>query len=185
MVNLRFMFVVGAIALGFCSFGCSQSPSPEPAPSANEHNGQTLAKESGQARPHGQWWRDESIAVELGMTDDQVQAINDLMTVSPEDSDQRRQQERQLSLKYLRALAQEPYDPALVDSLSERLTEVLSSKSRRRIQRVHVLRDILTQEQWTKLWDIVPQVFQIGSFRILRGPKISVSDSDISPTPTP
>ena len=185
MVNLRSMLVVVAITLGFFSFGCSESPSPEPTPSANEHNGRAPAEQSGQARPQAQWWRDESIAAELELTVDHVSAIDDLMTVSSGDANQERQQERQLSLRYLRALAQEPYDPAMVDRVSERLIEVLSSKHRRRVQNIRALRDILTEEQWTKLWEVAPRVLQISGFRILRGPKISVSDSFPSPTPTP
>ena len=185
MVNLRFILIVVAITLGFFSFGCSQSPGPEPAPSANEHNEQTLAEGSGQARPHVQWWRDGSVAAELELTDDQVSAIDDLMTVSSGDANQQRVQERQLSLRYLRALAQEPYDPAMVDRVSERLIEVLSSKHRLRIENVRALRDILTEEQWTKLWEVAPRVLQISGFRVLRGPKISVTDSFPSPTPIP
>lgn len=185
MVNPRFMLIVVAITLGFSYLGCSQSHSPEPAPPANEHNGRTVAEESGQAKQHVQWWRDESIAAELELSDDQVRTIDQLMTDSSGDGAQQRLQERQLSLKYLRALAQEPYDPALADRVSERLIEVLSNKHRRRIQNVRALRDILSQEQWTKLWEVAPRVLQIGGFRVLRGPKISVSDSEASLTPTP
>ena len=186
MVNLRFMLVVMAIALGVGSFGCAQSPSPPPTPSADEPNGQTLAEGSGQARPRvQQWWRNESIAAELELTDDQVQVINDLMTVSSGDANQQLQRERQLTLRYLRALAQEPYDAALADRLSERLIEILANEQRRRIENVRALRDILTQEQWTTLWEVAPRVLQIGRFRALRGPKISVSDADVSPTPAP
>jgi hypothetical protein len=133
-----------------------------------------------------QWWRDESLLAKIEPTDDQLQAINDLMAVTVESANQQRQQERQLSLRYLRALSQEPYDPALVDRVSERLIEVLSSEQSRRIENVRALRDILTQEQWTKLWDAAPQVLQIGRFRAMRGPKITVTDDpNPSPTPTP
>jgi len=186
MVNLRFILVAMAITLWFSTFGCAQNPSPPPTPSANESNGQTLAEESGQARPRvQQWWRDESIAAELELTDDQVRVINDLMTVSSGDANQQLQQERQVTLRYLRVLAQEPYDAALADRLSERLIEVLANEQRRRIQNVRALRDILTQEQWTTLWEVAPRVLQVGRFRALRGPKISVSGADISLAPTP
>ncbi len=185
MVNLRFILVVVAITLGFGAFGCAQSPGPEPTPPANEHDGQTLAEETDQAQPPEQWWRDESIAAQLELTDDQVQMISDLMTVGTGDAKQQRQRERQLTLRYLRALNQEPYDPAMADRLSKQLIEVLSSKHRQRIENIRALRDILTHEQWTKLWEIAPRVFQIGRTQILLGPKISVTDSDVSPTPTP
>ncbi len=187
MLNPRFMFIVVAIALGFSYPGCSQShSSPESVPPAEENNGQTVAEEgSDQAKRHVRWWRDESIVAELELSDDQVRTIEQLMTDSSGDSNQQRQKERQLSLRYLRGLAQDPYDPALAEGVSERLIEVLSSKHRRRIQNVRTLRDILTQEQWTKLWELAPRVFQISGFRVLRGPKISVPDPEASPTPTP
>ncbi len=186
MVNPRFILIVVAIALGFSYLGCSPSHSSlETVPPADEINGRTEAEESGQAKKRVQWWRNESIAAEVELTDDQVRTIDQLMTDSSEEANQQRQLERQLSLRYLRALAQEPYEPALADRVSERLIEVLSSKHRRRIQNVRALRDILTQEQWTKLWEVAPRVLQIGSFRVLRGPKISVSDPEASLTPTP
>jgi Spy/CpxP family protein refolding chaperone len=185
MVNLRVALVVAVITLWIGAVGCSQSPNPEPAPSAKENNGRNLAEGSGQATQRTQWWRDESTTAELALTDEQAQAINDLMAVSAGDGTQQLQQQRQLTLRYLRALSQEPYNPELVDNLSDRLIEVLSSEQRRRIETLHGLRDILTQEQWTKLWETNPQVFQIGRIRALRGPKISVSETDTSPTPTP
>jgi len=185
MMNLRFMLVMVLIALGFGFFGCSQSANPEPSPSAIEPNGQTLAEESGQARAQVQWWRDEAIVAQLELSDDQVDVVNDLMTVNTGDGNQERQLERKVTLRYLRVLNQEPYDAALADEMSKRLNEVLSSKHRRRIQNIRALREILTLEQWKKLWEIHPQIFQLGDFRILLGPRISVTDSDVSPTPTP
>jgi Spy/CpxP family protein refolding chaperone len=184
-VNLRFILVVVTITLGFGSFGCSRSPNPEPGPSADDHHIQNSADESGQARQQRQWWHDESITAEIGLTDDQFQAINDLMTVGSGDSNQQRQRERQLSLRYLRALDQEPYDPALADRVGKKLIEVQSSKNRQRVDNIRAIRDILNHEQWTRLWEVAPGALQIGGFRVLRGPKISVSEADGSPTPTP
>lgn len=185
MVHLRFMLVLVVITLGFGSSGCSQSPSSDPAPPANEQNDRNLAGESGRAKIRTQWFRDETTAAELELTDDQIQAISDLMAVSSGDGSQQLQQERQLTLRYLRALSQEPYDPTLADRVGERLVEVLSSEQRRRIETVRGLRDILTQEQWNKLWEIAPRALQIGRFRALRGPKISISEPQDSPSPTP
>ena len=185
MTRPRFWVIIAAIGFGISSFACSQGSSPESTPSAESRDRRAAGQRSDQVRPHRQWWRDESITAQLRLTDDQIQAINDLMTVSTGDSSQQRQQERQLTLRYLRALSQEPYDSVLVDRVSERLVEVMSSEDRRRIENIRDLREILNRDQWTKLWELAPRVFQIGRFRALRGPTISVTDSDVSPTPTP
>jgi len=186
IVNLRVMLFATMTTMVLSSIGCFQGPSTEPSPSTNERSGRTQAGESGRAKPQTQWWQDQVITEKLELTDDQIQAISDLMAVSSGDDNQHRQQERQMSLRYLRALDQNPYDPELVERASERLINVLSSKDRQRIENVRALRDILTHEQWTTLWNVAPRALQISGFRVLRGPKISVSNADESPTtPTP
>jgi hypothetical protein len=108
------------------------------------------------------------------------------MVATAHEAVDQRKQERQVSLRYLRALAQDPYDPELVDMLSGRLIEVLASEHRRRIDNVHRLRDILTREQWTKLWEVAPEAVKVGRFQIVRGPAISVTgDPGASQSPTP
>ncbi len=184
MLISRFMLIVGAIVLGFSNFGCLQSHSGlENALSADENKGQALAEGPVRAEGKGSWWLNEAIVAELELSDDQVQIINQLMIDNSGDAQQKRQRERQLSLKYLRALAQEPYDPALVDRLSERLTDVMFNDQRRRIENARTLRDIMTQEQWSRLWEVAPRALQIGRFVAVRGPKIAVVDNEGSPTP--
>jgi hypothetical protein len=107
------------------------------------------------------------------------------MRVSSRHDSEQRQRERRLSVNYLRALAQEPYDPALIDRVSERLIGVLSERSRRRVEDLRAVRDVLTQEQWTRLWEVAPRAVQIGRVRVVRGPKVSVSDTEEAPTSTP
>jgi hypothetical protein len=138
-----------------------------------------------QAARFTRWWRDEAVLEALGLTDEQVEAIDTLMAVNTAEGNQTRQRERQLSLRYLRALSQEPYDVELVNQLNGQLTEILSSEHQRRIGSVRALRDILTQDQWTELWQVAPQAVQIGRFRVARGPKITITDEDPNASPTP
>jgi Spy/CpxP family protein refolding chaperone len=185
MVDSRFMLVVTAISLATITFGCTRGPASEQTPPANEHGQEVLAEETNQPKLHPQWWRDKSIVAQVELTDDQVQVISDLMTVSAGDAKQQRIRERQLTLRYLRTLNQDPYDPAMADQMSEMLAEALSTKHRQRIANIRAMRDTLTHEQWTKLWEVVPRAFQIGRTHVLLGPRISVTDSDSAATPTP
>lgn len=181
MVFPRIMIIVMVTALGFSSLGCSQSPSPTPVPPADDGNVQTAAGTSAKAKQRVRWWRDESIVTELGMTDDQIQAVNQLMTSKTGDSTKQRQRERQLSLRYLRALNLDPYDAEMVDRLSKQLIEHLSSEHRRRIESVRALRDVLTKEQWTRLWELAPRALQVGRFVATRGAGVSVKGDSEPP----
>ncbi len=185
MANHRFMFFGLVITLGLSFLGCSQSPASNSRPQHDEKTGRETSETSNQPRGNGQWWLNESIASQIELGDDQVRAIEKMMDESLESIRQQRQRERQLSLRYLRTLAQDPYDAELATEISERLAEVLSDKYRVRIQRIRALRDILDETQWEKLWELAPQALRIDSFRILRGPKISVTDSGPSETSAP
>ena len=181
MVNPRFIFIVVAIAMGLSFLGCSQSPSPAPVPPADEDNGRTAAAGSDKAMQRVRWWRDGSIVAELGLSDDQVQTIDQLMASNTTESTNQRKRERHLSLRYLRVIAQEPYDAALVDGLTDQLIEVLSNEHHRRIESVRTLRDILTREQFTKLWELAPRALQVGRFMASRGNTISVKGNSEPP----
>lgn len=185
MKNLGLALFLVAVFSGFCSFGCSQSSNQGATPPEGQQQELDGMKVPGQANRQTQWWHDDSILDELELTEDQVQAISDLMTVGAGDSSSQRQQERRMALRYLRVLNQEPYDAALADELSRRLIEALSSENRRRIENVRAIRNILTIEQWTTLWEVAPRALQIGRFRVLLGPKIAVTDGDPAQTPTP
>ena len=185
MRNLERMLILVTIVLGLCSFGCSQRSDQESTPPTGQQHEQAGTEVSGQAGRQTQWWQDELILDELALTEDQVRAINELMTVGAGDSSMQRQQERRMALRYLRVLNQEPYDVALADELSQKLVEALSSENRRRIENVRAIRDILTIEQWTTLWEVAPRALQIGRFRVLLGPKIAVTDGDPAQTSTP
>ena len=186
MVHSRCVSSLLAISLVFGCLACSQGTSPEIVQPVADENGNAADDESGQDNRNLQWWRNEAVLTELQLTDGQLQAIRELMSTASQEGAQLRQQERRLTVSYLRALAQEPYDPELVGRVSGRLVEVLSVINQDRIENLHNVRDILSQEQWTKLWDIAPRALQIGRFRIIRGPMITVEpDPDASPTLDP
>ena len=185
MVHSRFMTVVLAIALGSGLAACSQGEVSKPAPAAGEGRAQAAAHGAERTKLQTQWWHNESITGELDLTEEQLQTINDLMTVSSGEANQQRSTERQLSIRYLRVLAQEPYDPVMADRISDRLVEVQATARRLRVETIRDLRDTLTQEQWTKLWELAPRAIQIGQFQVKRGPKIAVTDEDPAATPTP
>lgn len=185
MMIPRFMLILVALALGFSCLGCSQSHNPASAPPADEGNDQPVAEASSQIRKTISWWQDDSIVTKLELSDDQARAVDQLMTEESKNSSQAVERERQLSLRYLRVLSQEPYDVHMVDRLTNQLTEVLTNKHRRRVERLRGLRDILNQDQWTTLWEVAPRALQIGRFRVARGPKISVTDEDPPPALKP
>lgn len=173
MVHTPFKLLALVIVVGMGCHGCSQPV--ELSPPADEDEGQTVAERSDIDRLVTRWWRDESIAPELELTDDQIEMIEELMTASAAVASQQRQQERRLGLSYLRVLAQDPYDPDQADRLGERLIEVLEEQHRRRVENVQELRDILTVDQWVKLWELAPHALQVGRFRAARGPGILVT----------
>lgn len=183
MVNSRFMIFLLMAALGLSFIGCSQGQSPEPAQSVVEETGETVADGTSPSKRLVRWWRDEAIVAEIGLTDDQIEAIKELTVSTTGDSGEQRRRERHLGLRYLRALSQESYDPAVVDHLGTRLIEGLATEHRRRVENVRALRDILTHEQFTKLWELAPRAVQVGRFVATRGKTISVTGGD--PTPPP
>lgn len=186
MGNRRPTLILLVIILGLSSFGCSQSSRGESTPPAGQQDEQAGTENSIQANRQTQWWRDESILDELDLTEDQVRAIYDLMDVGVGDSRMQRQQERRLTLRYLRVLNQEQYDPVLADELSQKLIDALTNDRRRRVENLRAIRDIMTVEQWTTLWDLAPHALQIGRVRVRLGPKITVTaDDGSSPTPVP
>ena len=175
MVHTPFRLLALVIVVGMGCQGSSQPVDSELSPPADEDEVQTAAERSDVDRLVTRWWRDESIAPELELTDDQIEMIEELMTASAAVASQQRQQERRLGLSYLRVLAQDPYDPDQADRLSERLIEVLGEQHRRRVENVQELRDILTVDQWVKLWELAPHALQVGRFRAARGPGILVT----------
>lgn len=186
MANPRFVLILAAAAVGFGSLGCSPSRAPGSTPAAVEGGGAAAVEASDDAESSVRWWRDDSIVAELGLTDDQIDAVEELMAASTREANEQRQKERRMSVLYLRALAQEPYDAALVDRTGEQLVDVLSNEHRRRIDSVRAVRDILSRDQWVKLWDVAPRALQVGRFRVARGRRVSVApEPDASPTPLP
>jgi Spy/CpxP family protein refolding chaperone len=184
MAHLRFMLIVPVFALGILLVGCSDSNRVDSDHPGADGSGHAASENSRGIGSDGVWWRDEAILAELQLTDEQRNNIGELMKNAIQAGSQLRQRERRLSVSYLRALAQEPYDPELVDRVRDRLADVLSEGNRNRLEHLRGVRDILTQEQWTKLWEIAPRALQIGRIRVFRGPKVTV-DPDFDGTPSP
>jgi len=188
----RFLLQLIAIALVLGFAGCTGSQGSAPASQSDDGGSEVTANEGQRSKPRMRWWRDEAIVAELQLDDSQVQAIQDLMAESSRISSELRDKERQFGLRYLRALSQDPYDPVLVERMSNQLTQVLEDEHRQRIDNVRALRDLLSEQQWTTLWNRVPRALQVGRFRALRGPKITVTDNfsasedaPVFPTPVP
>jgi Spy/CpxP family protein refolding chaperone len=177
------MIIVLAISFSSVLVGCSNDTSPERVPPEGVERNGDVTDESSEEDRELLWWRDESVLAALQLTDDQLQAVTELMSLARQEGNRQRQTERRMSISYLRALAQEPYDEILVTRSSEQLIEVLSERSRNRIETIRAVREILTQDQWSKLWEIAPRALQIGSFRIVRGPALTTEEP--TPTPTP
>ena len=184
MRNRKPALILLVIILGISSFGCSESFHQEATPAAGQQQEQAGTEDSTQPNSQIQWWRNQSILDELGLTDDQVRAIQDIMTAGTGDGKMQRQQERRLTLRYFRVLNQETYDAAQADELGEKLSRAIAGDKRRRIENIRAIRDILTIDQWNELWEVAPQLFEIGRVRVRLGPKITVTE-DGGPAPTP
>ncbi|HSL17055.1 MAG TPA: Spy/CpxP family protein refolding chaperone [Methylomirabilota bacterium] len=175
MVHARCILAVAAVGSGLLCLGCSQDTSRDPVPTAGEELHEKAAEGPQSDGQNAQWWRDEAILAELQLTEDQLRAIHTLMDETTRHEADQRQRERQLSMSYLRTLAQDPVDPAVEDRIGERLIEVLSERSRLRIENLRSVREILTGEQWQKLWEVAPRALQIGRYRVVRGPRVSLT----------
>ena len=177
---------VTIVVLGLVLGGCSAGD-PTPPPDAGVHELGDLADDEpefgtvdrgSRGRP---WWKDPEVVAALDLSDNQVETIGELMVGDPELRTAERRRERHAGLSFLRALNQDPYDSDLVERRSEALTEILSDTHHRRVANLRALRDILSHEQWMKLWEVAPQALQVGRFRVTLGPRISVTDGMQAP----
>ncbi len=187
MARWRISSILLATTVGLAQAGCSQGVDPVQPPGPNAataaaggDTGTGPAKRPGQAPAH--WWLKAEVTTKLGLTDDQLQQIKQVMSGRSEEGLERAKRERRASTQLLRALNQNPYDPALVERLSAELDQVLAYNHRHRIEQVRALRDILTHQQWMMMWDVAPQALQMGRIQIVMGPRITVTDG--TPVPT-
>ncbi len=131
---------------------------------------------AGRAPLQPPWWRDAGVVAEIGLSDDQLASVELLMADGSDARSTIRRRERRAGLAFLRALSQDPYDPAQVERRAAEVVDALADVYRHRLDQVHGLREILTHEQWLRLWKAAPQAVQVTRFRATLGPTISVSD---------
>lgn len=192
MMRRCFGAVVVAVMLGTTQGGCVQNPKSEQPPSSNartETDGPAAAKKATERpRTAGKWWVNPKTVAELDLSEEQVQKIDAIMSEVIAEAREQTDRERTAATRFHRALNQDPYDPALVDRMSANLEEVIISNTRRKIKKVRALRDILTHEQWKKLWHVAPRALQVSQVRIFMGPTVYVTDGTpipVTPTPEP
>jgi len=141
------------------------------------------AKEQKQKASPNAWWTDPEISAEMNLTDEQATQIDAVMAEALVQVKQRADLERRATTRFHRVLSQETLNPEQVDRMSAELEEVLSARNEIRIKRIREMRELLTQEQWEKLWQLAPKTLQVGHIRIFRGPKVFVTDG--TPVPDP
>lgn len=131
---------------------------------------------AGRTPLNGPWWRDTAVVAEVVLSDEQLAEVEQLMAGGSDDRSTIRRRERRAGLAFLRALSQDPYDPAHVEHRAAEVVDALSDVHRHRLDQIHALRDILTHEQWLRLWKAAPQTLQVTRFLATLGPTISVTD---------
>lgn len=185
MAVLRAMRFSAAVVVAVVLCGCPQATNDGVDSTATRVD----AEASSQAKRKNrfvEWWNDPGFQTELELSEEQVREIADLIQSSRAAAADNRKRERQLNLRFLRALSLKPYDPELVQEASDRLVNALSDEHRRRVERVRRLREILTAEQWIRLWEMHPDALTVGRFKISRGPKVAVgADQGGAAEPTP
>lgn len=176
--------IAGAgLALGGCSAGNSTGrPDVAVVEPAGQGDGEPPpGAAAGRHPPLELWWHDPEVVTALGLSDDQVDKIGQLLIVDPGQRTTENRRERRAGLSYLRALSQDPYDQAVVEQRAAVLVDALSDTHQRRLAKVRALRDILTREQWMKLWEVAPRAVQVSRFFTTLGPRITVADGISAP----
>lgn len=168
--------ICGLIVCSSCSQPDQTETNPPPA--------NARAQENRRGAHHTAWWKDPAIVTEMELTDEQAEQVGAIMTEAAADVATRTDVERQAATRFHRALSQEQPDPKLVDAMSAELEEVFCGRERIRIDRIRKMREILTYEQWEKLWKLAPAALQVGHVRIFRGPAVYVTDGTPIPSPS-
>lgn len=127
------------------------------------------------------WWKNPEIADEIHLTEEQSEKIEAIMGEVRSEAVELAERERRAATRFHRVLSRGDLNPEHVDRMSAELDEVLSARHRVRINRVRRMREVLTQEQWEKLWQLAPNSLQVGQVRIIRGPNVYVTDGTPAP----
>lgn len=169
------------VAVFFGLVVCSSCSNPNQAAENTSNPGVDRAQESKRNTPSTPWWKDPEITAEIDLTQEQTTRIAAVMSDVRTQAGQRAELERRATTRFHRALSQETLNPEQVDRMGTELEEVLSARYRIRIKRMREMREVLTYEQWEKLWKLAPTALQIGHVRVFRGARLYVTDG----TPIP
>jgi len=131
----------------------------------------------------GRWWVNPQITSDLNLTDDQVKRIETIMSEIGKEMADQSERERRATTRFHRALNKDPLNPDQVNKMRSVLEETLAARHRRRIDQVWSVRNVLTHNQWQKLWKLAPQALQVSQARISMGPTLHVTEG--TPVPTP
>lgn len=171
--------IIFAVILGLVV--CSSCSSPDQTVENTSNPGADRAKEQKRNTPPTAWWTDPEITAEIDLTQEQATQIEAIMAEARTQVSQRAELERRATTRFHRVLSQESVDPEQIDRMSAELEEVLSARYRIRINRMREMREVLTHEQWEKLWQLAPAALQIGHVKVFRGARLYVTDG----TPVP
>ena len=171
---IMFAVIFGLVVCSSCSYP-DQTAESAPKPGA------ARAKEQKRNTPPTIWWTDPEITAEMNLTEEQAEQIKAIMAEAGTKAAGQAELERRATTRFHRVLSQEYPSPEQVDRMSTELEEVLSARNQVRINRMREMREVLTQEQWEKLWQLAPTTLQVGHVRVFRGPRVFVTDG----TPVP
>jgi len=182
------LMVIALASTGMAARGCATDEEVIPSEGAVAEAASQADDERSGVGPDGRaplrqpWWRDADVVAEIGLSDDQLASVELLMADGADVRSTIRRRERRAGLSFLRALSQDPYDPDQVERRADEVVDTLSDVYRHRLDQVRDLREILTHEQWLRLWKVAPQAVQVTRFRATLGPTISIS-GDGQPDP--
>ncbi len=107
--------------------------------------------------PDDTWWRDNSLAAALNLSNDQFQAL-DRIAGDQRDEIARLERDLPVATRDLRsALNTDPTSAADITAAAQRIRDIRGSLFDRQAQMLSAERVVLTQKQWTTLLDQLQQ----------------------------
>ncbi len=173
-IAIMFAVILGLVVCSSCS-SPNQTAENTPKPGADR------AREQKRSTPPSAWSTNPEITAEMNLTKEQATQIEAVTAEARTQLNQRAELERRATTRFHRVLSQEKPNPEQVDRMSAELEEVLSARNRIRINRMRGMREVLTHEQWEKLWQLAPAALQVGHVKVFRGASLYVTDG----TPVP
>jgi len=114
------------------------------------------------------WWKNESTAAEIGLSEEQIQRLDEM-------ADRGRQQVRAVRQRYfaayralIEALSSDAASNEIIGEKRGELIETWSALTALGVDQLIEMSEILTEEQWTKLPEVAPRALRLGNVS-LRG----------------